>query len=353
MKSEEIAKIAGVSRSTVSRVMNNYSNVPEKTRNKVMKVINEYKFEPNISARVLAGKGTDTIGLFLFSVYDKENPQRVYGNSYFGPFVEAVVDTGNYKGYYILIHTIYDPADCWRIQQTFSQKRIDAGIIIGTERNEEIKSVISEIKHPLVIVDYDPNEIDKLISADSKIAVINSNDRKGISQCVDELVSLGHKKIGLIEGRDTTYSGFIRKDEFIKRMAFHGIPINKEYCVKGDFIKSKAENEIEKMIKANKLPTAIISCNDEMALAAMEMFKRYGISVPEDITIIGYDDSPIASVVRPSLTTVKIPFYKMAQKAVEAVSEMVEEKIFGLNKYDVEVEFIKRESCAKALGGRV
>lgn len=347
MKSEEIAKLAGVSRSTVSRVMNNYSNVPEETRNKVMKVINEYNFELNISARVLAGKGTDTIGLFLFSVYDKKNPQRVYGNSYFGPFVEAVVDTGNYKGYYVLIHTIYSPADCRRIQQTFSQKRIDAGIIIGTERNEEIKSIISKINNPLVIVDYDPEEVRQIMSSDGKITVINSNDRRGISECVDELVSLGHKEIGLIEGRDTTYSGFIRRDEFIKRMGFHGISIRKEYCIKGDFVKSKTESAIKKMIKSGRLPTALIASNDEMALAAVEVFKQHGIKVPDDISVIGFDDSPIASVVRPSLTTVKIPFYRMAQKAVEAVSDMVEAKTTGLTKYEMDVEFIKRESCAK------
>lgn len=347
MKSEEIARLAGVSRSTVSRVLNNYSNVPEKTREKVMKVISEYDFEPNISARVLAGKGTDTIGLFLFSVYGKRNPLRVYGNSYFGPFVEAVVDTGNYKGYYVLIHTIYDPHDCRRIQQTFLQKRIDAGIIIGTERNEEIRSIISKINNPLVIVDYDPDEIKQIMALDGKITVINPDDRKGIDECVDELVSSGHKEIGLIEGRDTTYSGFVRKDEFRKRMEFHGIPIKKEYCVKGDFVKSKTENAITKMIKIGKLPTALIACNDEMALAAVEVFKQHGIKVPEVISVIGYDDSPIASVVDPKLTTVKIPFYRIAQKAVEAVSDMVKDATTRLTEYMMDVELIRRESCAE------
>ena len=142
MRSEEIAKLAGVSRSTVSRVINNYSNVPQATRDKVMKVIRKYNFEPNMSARVLAGKGTDTLGLFLFSIYDKKNPLRVYGNSYFGPFLDAVVDTRNYKGFYILIHTIYTPQECRYIDQTFSQKRIDGGIIIGTESSHEIEDVI-------------------------------------------------------------------------------------------------------------------------------------------------------------------------------------------------------------------
>jgi len=347
MKSEEIAKLAGVSRSTVSRVLNNYANVPEETRKKVMEVINKYDFELNMSARVLAGKRTDTIGLFLFSVYDQKNPQRIYGNSYFGPFVEAVVDTGNYKGYYVLVHTIYNPDDCRRIQQTFMQRRIDAGIIIGTEKNEAIKSVISKISNPLVIVDYDPAEIKQIMPSDGKITVINSDDRKGMDECVDELVSLGHREIGLIEGRTTAYSGFLRKDEFRKRMAAHGLPVRKEYCLKGDFIRSKTENAVTKMIKLGKLPTAMIACNDDMAIAAAETFRRHGIRVPEDISIIGYDDSQAASLVQPPLTTVRIPFYKIAQKAVEAVKDMVEEKSTCYIEYVIDVEFIRRKSCAE------
>ena len=349
MKSEEIAKIAGVSRSTVSRVINNYSNVPEETREKVMKVIKEYNFEPNTSARVLAGKGTDTIGLFLFSIYDKKNPYRVYGNSYFGPFVDAVIDSGNYKGYYIMVHTIYDPSDCWRIKQTFSQKRIDAGIIIGTERNKEIQTVLSEINYPLAIVDYDPEEIKSIMPKNAKIAVITSDDVKGIHNCVDELVSRGHTKIGFIEGRDTTYSGHVRKEEFIKRMEYHGLEIDKKHWLKGEFVRTKTEAAVQKMIDIGDLPTALVACNDEMALAAMDTFKSNGIKVPEDISIIGYDDSPISTVVRPSLSTARIPFYKMAQKAVEALSDMLENKNTGLNHYKFDIEYIKRESCSKKI----
>ncbi|MCX7773424.1 MAG: LacI family transcriptional regulator [Clostridia bacterium] len=347
MKSEEIAKIAGVSRSTVSRVINNYSNVPEETREKVMKVIQEYHYEPNTSARVLAGKGTDTIGLFLFSVHDKRNPFRVYGNSYFGPFVDAVVDTGNYKGYYIMVHTIYDPSECWRIRQTFSQKRIDAGIIIGTERNKEIEAIISDTTYPLAIVDYDPDEVKKLMPKDAKMVVVNSDDRKGMSACVDYLVSLGHKQIGLLEGRDTTYSGFLRKDEFQKRIRHHGLSLEKEFILKGEFIRSSTEAAVKKLIKAKKLPTAIIACNDQMAISAMEVFKQHGIRVPDDVSIIGYDDSPAATVIRPSLTTVRIPFFHMAQTAIESLSDILESKETGLQTLQLDVELVIRESCKK------
>ena len=92
MKSEEIAKIAGVSRSTVSRVINNYPNVPDETKKKVLEVIEKYNYQPNTCARVLAGKKSDTIGLFIVSIADAENPNRLYKNDYFNQFTNAVVD---------------------------------------------------------------------------------------------------------------------------------------------------------------------------------------------------------------------------------------------------------------------
>jgi LacI family transcriptional regulator len=117
MKSEDIARMAGVSRSTVSRVINNYSNVPDETRRKVMKVIEKYHYSPNSSARALAGKKTDTIGLFIVSIAEKGSSTRVYQNNYFSPFIEAVIDTANERGVYVLVHSIFSVRDYAKIKQ--------------------------------------------------------------------------------------------------------------------------------------------------------------------------------------------------------------------------------------------
>src|SRR5690554_5964462 len=100
MRSEDIAKLAGVSRSTVSRVLNNYPDIPQITRDKVLKIIEEYNYEPNTSARALAGKAMNTIGFFVVSLDDQDNMNRIYQNNYFAPFVDAVIDTANGAGYY-------------------------------------------------------------------------------------------------------------------------------------------------------------------------------------------------------------------------------------------------------------
>lgn len=345
MKSEEIARLAGVSRSTVSRVINHYPNVPEETRERVMKVIREYHYEPNNSARVLAGKGTNTLGLFLFTVHDTKRTNRIYGNSYFAPFVDAVVDAGNYSGYYVLVHTIYNPSDCCRIKQTFQQKRIDGGIIVGTEKNREIQDIIRELSYPLAIVDYDPDEIKGIMRNDGSISVINSNDEKGINACVDYLVSLGHTEIGLIEGRASTYSGLMRSKYFKARMAHHGLSVDSNFILKGDFIGSSTGKAVSKLVKSGRLPSAIVSASDDMALAAIDTFKVHHIRVPEDISIIGYDDAPVSAMVKPALTTVQVPFFDMAQQAVKSLSGFIESNQQGLQVYNMDVKLITRESC--------
>lgn len=350
MKSEEIARLAGVSRSTVSRVINNYPNVPEKTRERVMKVIREYHYEPNQSARVLAGKRTNTIGLFLYCTYandDNKSPYRIYGNSYFAPLVDAFVDIGNAMGYYMLVSTIYRPDECWRIRQTFSQKRIDGGIIIGTEKSQELESILSQFSHPIVLMDSDPEAIRKIINAKARVAVINSNDEKGIFEAVDYLVSLGHREIGMIVGRTTTYSGLVRRNSFVKRLEYHGLSLDERFMLNGDFTGRTTVAEIENLIDSGRLPTALIASNDEMATAAIETFKNHDIRVPEDISIIGYDDALESAVGKPSLTTVKVPFFDMAKQALEMLSQLIETDKPKFMVYNADVGLVVRESCTK------
>jgi LacI family transcriptional regulator len=349
MKSEEIARLAGVSRSTVSRVINNYPNVPAKTREKVMKIIREYHYEPNLSARVLAGKRTNTIGLFLFSIYDIKSPYRIYGNAYFSPFVDAFVDIGNSMGYYMLVHTVCKPGDCWRIRQTFSQKRIDGGIIITTDESREIESILSDISHPVVIMDYSPSQIEKTINPKARIGVFNFNDEKGVNSVVDHLVSLGHRRIGMIMGRQTSYSGRRRRECFVKRLAHHGLPVDDRYMIKGDFTWETVVPEIEKLIFSHQLPTAIVASNDAMAIAAIETFRRHGMRIPEDISITGYDDSPASAIVKPSLTTVQIPFFEMAKRSMNMLSELIESDKPRIMVCNADVGFVIRESCCENL----
>lgn len=346
MKSEDIARLAGVSRSTVSRVINNYGNVPDETRRKVMDIIDQYHYHPNSSARALAGKKTDTIGLFIVSMAEKENPNRVYRNNYFSPFIDAVIDTANTNGIYVLVHSIYTPADYQKIKQAFFEKRMDAGIIIGTEQDLDVVIEVAAMGYPLAIIDYAPDEIVRLVK-NGRISVINSMDEDGTQQVMEYLLSLGHRDIGILAGRTSTHSGKIRYQAYRHFLSEYQIIPRNEWDLKGEFIKKTAEQEVHRMIRYGKLPTALFCCNDDMALSAMELFEKENIRVPEDISVTGYDDVLPGSLVKPSLTTIRVPLYAMAQKAVESVLDMMGDTSKNISTFTMKTELIVRESCAK------
>ena len=345
MKSEDIARLAGVSRSTVSRVINNYPNVPEKTRAKVLKIIEEYNYEPNTSAQILAGKSNNTIGLFVISVSESDGPSKIYQSAYYSTFINTVVDTANTAGYYVLVHTIYSDKDYSKISQSFMQKRISGGILVGNEKDLDTIRNIAGMGYPIGIVDYDVEEIEKNKLNNSSLIVVNSSDFEGTVEALNYLVKLGHRDIGIIAGRMGTYSGKERFRAYEYALKENGLDIKPEFILKGEFLKKNTYDEVKKLINSKKLPTALFACNDDMAIAAMEVFSDEGIRVPEDISVIGFDDIPMASHVKPALSTVNIPVYNMVTQVTEALINSIEQGSKTFNAYTYPTKFIVRDTC--------
>lgn len=345
MRSEDIAKLAGVSRSTVSRVINNYPNVPETTRAKVLRVIEQHHYEPNSFARALAGKRTDTIGLFAISMIEKEDTSRIYQNSYFAPIVDMVVDTANARGFYVLIHTVYSPGDFQKVKQAFQQKRIDGGILVGTQKDIELVREMVGQEAPLVLIDYDISEIMAERLNKNHLAVINSMDYEGTAQAIEYLIELGHREIGIMKGRMNTHSGRERYLAFEHTLDKYGLPLRDEYILEGEFLKESAHREAHRLADQDSLPTALFCSNDDMAMIAMEAFAERGISVPDQLSVIGFDDVELASRVTPKLTTVHLPVDEMAKAAVLKVIELCDTKQPTFSTVSFPTRLEVRDSC--------
>ncbi|WP_438448726.1 LacI family DNA-binding transcriptional regulator [Gorillibacterium sp. sgz5001074] len=344
MRSEDIARLAGVSRSTVSRVINNYPNVPDETRRKVMKIIEEHQYEPNTSARVLAGKGTDTIGLFIVSTAERPDVTRIYDNSYFARFVDAVVENANVSGSYVLIHTVYSRTDFLKVKQAFLQKRIDGGIIVGTGNDPEMIRELADLGSPMVLIDYDISDIIANRLDRNHLSVINSKDYDGALAVMNHLISLGHREIGFLAGRMDTFSGRERYKAYEAAMLEHGLRMNAEHMIRGDFLKQTAYEEAGRLLRSGQLPTALFSANDDMAIAAMQALSEHGVRVPEDLSIAGYDDVPAASLLTPKLTTVRLPIYDISRAAVEAIERLRQAGSASFGTISFPSELIIRES---------
>src|SRR4030043_526004 len=284
MYSKDIAKLAGVSRSTVSRVVNNYSNVQPETREKVNKIIKKYGYIPHAPARALAGKVSNIIGIFIANIKLINEKFRVYQNVYISPFEAAIIDQEKKQG---------------RKAQNY--------------------------------------------------IIVNSDNYSGAYKATKHLIDYGHTEIAHICGDMNKYSGFKRLEGYKKAMSGIKLKNKGDYIFCGDFTEESGFECVIKLLKdktKNKV-TAIFSSNDTMAIGAMQALKEMKIRIPDDISIIGYDDIRMASYVSPTLTTVRSSITEMASVATGNLIDFVENGINSSRYFTIPTELVVRESTRK------
>lgn len=343
MYSKDIAKLAGVSRSTVSRVVNDYSNVSNKTKKRVTKIIEKYGYVPHASARNLAGKSNKMIGVFITDVNHESKKLRVIESEYFSPFTTAAIDYADELEYNVLTLVIDKNREFEKTRKLLYNKTVSGGIFIGAENNvqEIFKLIRSGCK--LVIIDqekYKDKTLDKHI-------IVNSKNLEGAYKATKHLIEYGHREIAHICGDMNKFSGFKRLEGYKKAMNEAGLSIKKEYIVEGDFTEDSGYEGAKKLLK-NKI-TGIFASSDTMAIGSMKFIKEMGLKIPDNISIVGYDDIKIASYISPSLTTIRVSILEMASIAVKSLINFIEKGIKTSKYNTVSTELVVRESSKKII----
>ncbi len=334
MSLEKIAKIAGVSKATVSRVINNSSSVKFETRQKILKIMEENNYTPNISARVLAGAKTNIIGIFIVSLGDEEvnDNNKVGRNDFYMQFLNDAFSECTSHNHFVLTSIIKHVSDTHKIKEILLQKRIDLAIIIGM--NDELHTVFEMISegYPLVIFDFDYKMAKGFKTHKSRTFILNYDDYISSYNMLEYLYDNGHKNIGAITGNDDTYSGKIRKKAYMDFCNEYNLKINDQWLINGEFMYKTAYEKINEFCNDGKeLPTAFYAFNDGMAIGAIKALQENNISVPEDISVVGYDNIVLSEISNPRLTTVSLSFKDMIKYALE--------KVININ--DDEVGFVK------------
>ncbi|MCJ7666166.1 MAG: LacI family transcriptional regulator, partial [Actinobacteria bacterium] len=323
MKDKDIAKLAGVSRSTVSRVVNDYDNVAPKTKEKIKKVIKKYGYVPHASARALAGKSNKIIGVFVTNAIQNNKGFRIFRNIYFSPFEAAVIDYAGEEGYNVLISIINNDSDFEKARELFYNKTISGGIFVGARNSDRKIFKLIESGYKMVIIDQEQDKA-KMIG---KYIVVNSDNLDGAYKATKHLIEYGHKEIAHICGDMNKFSGFRRLEGYKKAMSEAGLPVKEGNIVKGDFTEDSGYScVVRQLIEGNNI-TGIFASNDVMAVGAMKAIKEMGLKIPDDISIVGYDDITIASYTSPPLATVKISISKMASIAAKSLINFIENGI--------------------------
>ncbi|MBI9014025.1 MAG: LacI family DNA-binding transcriptional regulator [Clostridiales bacterium] len=296
----DVAKKSGVSVVTVSRVINNASTVRQSSRDKVMKAIKELNYQPSSAAQSLARGKTNVIGLLIPDLTD--------------PFIMEVVDTVDRelekRGYFLALSVIGEQDDSTvRSNFLFQQDRVDGILILTPIFEEDYVTSLKEKNIPFVIMD---NQLFPFTV--SSIVVDNF---KGGYDVTRHLLELGHLKFGCIGGPEDLLSAKHRVDGFNAALREVGVEAVAVKC--GEFDITAGYEVTKKWIEEKILPTAVICGDDHIAFGVIDALREYDLKVPEDVSVVGYDDHPFASKLHPNLTTVKQPAVEIGKQGVEAL----------------------------------
>lgn len=343
VNSNDIAKLAGVSRSTVSRVINGYANVPEETRKKVMKVIKEQRYYPLLSGQLLTGKKVNTIGFFWVSGGNIGNDPLC--SSYF----MHVIDAAAAQGYLVLscvVKNLTDKKNINYVRGMFMQGRIDAGIFIGNNNNEPLLDELDELGKIVGLFDfYHENE-------DRPKRITVNFERESGEKCIDYLYGLGHRKIALIDGNMERYSSVQRHESYIRGMMKHSLTIHNEWLHFGGISSESGYTAAKELLTAcnGEFPTAICANNDSVAFGVYAACGEFGLHIPEDISIIGVDGHVNGNYTTPPLSTISFDFKAMFTSLVHRVIEVIDQKEGVTQNAFFPGTLVERASCKKVEG---
>jgi LacI family transcriptional regulator len=300
----DVARRAGVSPMTVSRVVNGEKNVREVTRAAVLEAVKDLKYAPNPAARSLAGAGGARIGL-LYS-----NPSAAY----LSEFLLGALDESSRKGALLVLEKceISDPAS----DRAAARKLIQGGVagVILPAPLCETATIIDELmlaNVPCVAVATGVARAD--------MSCVRIDDFAAAYEMTRYLLSLGHRRIGFIKGHPNTTSSGQRQLGFEAALKEADCKVDRSMIAQGYFSYRSGLDAAEKLLAGRTIPTAIFASNDDMAAAVVSVAHRRGLDVPQDLSVVGFDDTSIASTVWPELTTIRQPVAAMAETALDLI----------------------------------
>ncbi|MCJ7530485.1 MAG: LacI family transcriptional regulator [Anaerolineales bacterium] len=329
---EDIAARAGVSRSTVSRVVNGHPSVSENVRKRVLEVIQSTGYQPHAAARTLASQRSWTIGLVM-----PHSVSFFFTDPYYPHLTKGIAQACNQYLYTLALFLVGTKEDEEKIFPRVSRKGLLDGVLVqsGHHGDQQIISRLLNTNMPLVVIGrpFRTNGV-------SYVDVDNSN---AANSAVSHLIQLGYKRIGIIAGPANSTVGIDRKEGYLKALSERGQDVDQTLIAEGDFTEASGHYAMQRLLAAK--PDAIFAASDVMAIGAMRAAREAGLSIPDDIAFVGFDDLPIATLSDIRLTTVRQPVVQFGAKAVEVLVDLIENGIEPPRRIIMDTELVIRDSC--------
>lgn len=305
----DVADKAGVSIATVSKVINNTGRISDKTRKKVLKVMEDLKYQPSMVASALSGKSTYTIGLTL---PDLANP-------YFAEMARAIEDRGRKHGFNVFISsTDNDEMKEEEFFQLFMKKRVDGIIMVSRMKHDKVLKKILSQNMPVVMVTREQTAV--------PVTSLMVDDYLGGYLAGKHLANLGHRQIYVLAENLKEIGSRERVRGCRDALSEHGIELEERQCIEAGYTLANGREAVRQLLVRKENLSAIFACNDILAIGAIQAARELGWNVPDKLSVIGFDNTILATIVDPPLTTIAQPIQEMGERSVDLLIEQIQTK---------------------------
>lgn len=322
----DIARESGVSLSTVSRVLNGYEFVKESTRQRVLETAERLGYVANLTARSLAGGRSQIIGVLVPGL----------DNSYIGEILRGIDEELAHVHYDVMLYTThrYRDKEAYYVK-AITNSLIDGLLVLVPLIPDEYLNALPRADFPHVMIDQ----------ADARSDSVVATNWQGAYDATRYLIELGHRRIGFITGQMQLSSAIERLEGYKNALIDHNIPVDHALIVNGDFQPKSGYAAAHQLLKLPSLPTAIFASNDLEAFGAIDALREHGLRIPDDVSIIGFDDIPHALMTYPKLTTVRQPLVQMGRMAVRLLLEQLDNPGRPPRCVTLATSLVIRDSC--------
>lgn len=330
---QDIAEKLGISVTTVSRALAGYDDVAEHTRQLVLQTAEEMGYYPNLTARHLQRKRTDTIGLVV----------DVFGPRFSDPlFSELLAGIGNeaaVQGFDLLVATT--PPDTEDELQAYRRlvrgRRVDGLIVVRTRVHDRRVEFLLEQQVPFVT-------FGRSVDAE-RFSWVDVDGERGIYEVVWRLIAAGHRRIAMLQPNVPIMFAQFRERGYRAAMAAHKLPVDESWIVREPLTEDGGYEGMQRLLKLPAPPTAVLASNDQMAIGAIRALQERGLRAGEDVAVIGFDDIPLAKHIHPPLTTLRQPIYEIGRLLCRTLIGLLRGELEGPQHILLEPDLVVRESA--------
>jgi len=329
---DKVAKLAHVSRSVVSRVLNDHPNVSDVARDRVMEVVTKYNYKPNSVARSLATNSSHEIGVLV-----TQSDDEALGNAFWMELHRGIFEESKQRGYFVSLSYV-SPEKKDDLQKfILNERRLDGYILLTQEVTDMVGRKLFNKNIPIVLVGHVPRK--------KKVSSVDVDNYKGGQLAARHLLNLGHTNIGIILASLDMKESKDRLDGFCRAHQDAGLEVPEDHIKVVDYQFKAGFKSMKEWIESGSDITAVFCASDSIAMGALLAAREFGKSIPDDYAIVGFDDLSFSEFTHPPLTTIRQPIFQKGETAAKLLINEIEDNDCIREKVNLEPEIVVRESC--------